>query len=120
MSRFSPFSLGLFLLPLAAGCDSDGELDIGGGPEPDSRLTADIVTWECQDNEGSYWEGTYGFTLALEYAPDGLEDRELPDVGDCAANLSMFAVDAGIAGADIPGLDSKFAFLGDQHPLGEL
>ena len=105
MSRFSLVGFA-FLLPLGGGCSS-GEVDLGGGPEPDSRLTADIVTWECQDNEGGFSEGTYGFTLALEYAPDRLEDRALPDLGDCEANLSMFAVDAGNAGADIPGLDSK-------------
>jgi len=84
-----------------AGCSDD--LEVGGGPEGDARLTADMYTWECTDLGDDLWEGVYAFTVALEYAPDGVQNRELPEAGNCAADLSMFPMDAGQAGAAIPG-----------------
>jgi hypothetical protein len=91
------------LLPVILGLGCSGELELGGGPEGDARLTADIYTWECTDLGDTLWEGVYGFTVALEYAPDGVQSRELPEPGNCNADLSMFPKDAGNAGSDIPG-----------------
>ena len=87
-----------------AGCKGcDGTINLGQGPEADARLTADVYTWECQDGDYLY-EGVFGFDVALEYAPDGLQDRALP--GGCVYGLSMFPGDAGVMGEDIPGLDA--------------
>jgi len=94
---------GLMSLFLGMGCS--GALELGGGPEGDARLTADVYTWECTDLGDTLWEGVYGFTVALEYAPDRVQSRELPASGSCTAELSMFPKDAGNAGADIPGSD---------------
>jgi hypothetical protein len=82
------------------GCS--GEIPLGAGPEGDARLTADIFTWECTDLAGSFWEGVYAFNISLEYAPDGVQERELPAPGECSGALSMFPTDAGGAGADLP------------------
>lgn len=87
-----------------AGCK--GQLDLGGGAAPDARLTADLFTWECYDQEtATNFQGVFAFTAALEYAPDGLQDRRLPGPGGCSADLSMFPVDAGSSGENIPDLD---------------
>jgi hypothetical protein len=91
------------------GC-SEGDLILGGGPEGDARLTADIYTWECTDLGDELWEGVYGFKVALEYAPDGVQERDLPEPGNCSADLSMFPMDAGKAGADIPESDGDPAW----------
>jgi hypothetical protein len=87
-----------------AGCKGcSGEIELGQGPQSDARLTADVKTWECSDDGGeTLYEGVYSFDIYLEYAPDGLQERALP--GGCVYGLSMFPVDAGSSGEDIPGL----------------
>jgi len=96
----------LGLLIALTGCKGcSGTIDLGKGPEADARLTSDLYTWECADNEtGDIYEGVFSFDVALEYAPDGLQERGLP--GGCVYGLSMFPEDAGGSGADIPGLSS--------------
>jgi hypothetical protein len=100
-----PFFYTLLPFFVGIGCSDDGLVELGGGPEGDARLTADVYTWECTDLNDGLWEGVYGFTVALEYAPDGVQDRELPEAGNCTGDLSMFPMDAGNAGSDIPGSD---------------
>lgn len=102
------FWLAALTATLAPGCK--GQIDLGGGAEADARLTADLFTWECYDPESNAnFQGVYAFTAALEYAPDGLQDRRLPGPGGCSADLSMFPVDAGSRGENIPNL------AGDAH-----
>ena len=99
----SIFGGGFLLLAGCKGCG--GSIDLGQGPESDARLTADVYTWECADNEtGDVYEGAFSFNVSLEYAPDGLQDRTLP--GGCVYGLSMFPVDAGSSGTDIPSVNS--------------
>ena len=43
--------LGLLVLPLGIGCA--GQLELGGGPEGDARLTADVYTWGCSNSENA-------------------------------------------------------------------
>ncbi len=89
-----------------AGCKGcSGTINLGQGPEADARLTADVYTWECSDNNDNFYEGVFGFDVALEYAPDGLQDRALP--GGCVYGLSMFPKDAGGQGEDLPGLEAE-------------
>ncbi|MCB9744244.1 MAG: hypothetical protein H6741_03570 [Alphaproteobacteria bacterium] len=96
----------IFLLTIAVAAGCKGSLDLGGGPDADARLTADVFTWECQDPEtGSVYQGAFSFDVSLEYAPDGLQDRVLPGEGGCSAELSMFPFDAGEEGDDIPGIN---------------
>lgn len=91
----------------AAGCN--GSINLGKGPEADARLTADVYTWECGDHETeTTYEGVFSFNIAMEYAPDGLQDRQLP--AGCVYNLSMFPEDAGASGTDIPGLRQEPAW----------
>lgn len=110
--------LGLFaLLTGCTGCS--GTLDLGAGPEADARLTSDIYTWECADNEtGDVYEGVFSFNVALEYAPDGLQDRALP--GGCVYGLSMFPDDAGAGGSDLPGLNGDEPRWSTEESGGEL
>lgn len=90
-------------LVFSVGCSDDsGDIDFSG-VEGDARLTADIYTWECTDLNDELWEGVYAFTVALEFAPDSVQDRELPEPGNCTADLSMFPMDAGNAGSRLPG-----------------
>mgnify|MGYP006928211186 CR=1 FL=1 len=98
------------IVPIAllgmAGCKGcGGTVNLGQGPEPDARLTADVYTWECSDNAENFYEGVFGFDISLEYAPDGLQERALP--GGCVYGLSMFAEDAGHDGEDLPGLTAE-------------
>ena len=93
---------------LGAGCS--GELDLGKGAEADARLTADVFTWPCRSGEDDVEQGVYGFTIALEYAPDGLSSRELPPAGSCQGDLSMFPLDAGVSGTAIPEAGSEIAW----------
>ena len=44
------------LTPLFLGTGCSDELELGGGPEGDARLTADIYTWECTDLGDDLWE----------------------------------------------------------------
>jgi len=90
------------IAPFFLGMGCSGELELGAGPEGDARLTADIYTWECTDLGDDLWEGVYAFNVAFEFAPDGVQSRDLPEVGNCSGDLSMFPMDAGKAGADIP------------------
>ncbi len=102
-----PF-LAIVLVAMGLGPGCGGKFELGSGNAPDARLTADIMTWPCtgngedSNNDGVY-EGVYGFTIALEFAPDGLANRDLPAEGTCLDDLSMFAADAGQSGTEIPG-----------------
>jgi len=90
---------------VVGGCS--GEIDLGKGEEADARLTADVFTWPCRAEEDNVEQGVYGFTIALEYAPDGLSNRDLPPVGECREDLSMFPLDAGVSGTAIPDADTE-------------
>lgn len=92
------------LIGVGAGCK--GRLDLGSGMAQDARLIADIYTWPClSGEEGPEVQGVFSFDISLEYAPDGLQSIALPDPGTCSASISMFPVDAGAGGADIPGVE---------------
>jgi hypothetical protein len=106
----------LAFLPLFLSCK--GSIDLGQGADADARLTTDVYTWECGDaSTGEIYEGAFSWNVSLEYAPDGLQDRQLPS--GCVYGLSMFPFDAGTQGADIPGLtDEPEWFAGDRQ--GEL
>lgn len=94
----------LLLLAFGPGCK--GRLDLGSGFDPDARLIADIYTWPCLSaEEGPEVQGVFSFDVSLEYAPDGLQALTLPAVGECSNTVSMFPVDAGAGGADIPGVE---------------
>ena len=86
------------------GC-SKGVLNLGEGAETDARLTSDVYTWDCQEEEGN-WMGALGFDVSLVYTPDNLFDRSLPPVNSCEVGLSMFAVDTLEGGTDIPSTDA--------------
>lgn len=94
------------LLPVLSLLGCKGNVDLGQGAEADARLTADVYTWECGDSStGEIYEGAFSWNISLEYAPDGLQDRQLPS--GCVAGLSMFPFDAGASGTDIPGLSDE-------------
>jgi hypothetical protein len=103
-----PLHLLLFPALLSLGCK--GSLNLGKGEEPDSRFTADVYVWPCIEkgadtgSEDTLYNGVYAFDLALEYAPDALASQTLPAPGDCQASLSVFPIDAGASGVDIPEL----------------
>jgi hypothetical protein len=94
----------LAMLPLlACGTKSIG---LGRGEAVDARLYADLYTWGCaqEDTGGGVadeWEGVYAYNITLEYAPDGLVDRSVPESG-CSDSLDIFPEDAGSAGHDLP------------------
>jgi hypothetical protein len=84
-----------------------GRIDIlGGGPEEDGRLTADLYTWDCVDGDET-WMGTKGFDVALEFVPDEVSSRQLPAPGACSYGLSMFAIDTVTEGAALVDLDGE-------------
>ncbi len=96
---------------LAAGCNT-GKITLGAGPEPDARLVADVFTWKCADFDSSgkvesEWLGVLAFEVALQYAPDGLEEDSFPAPGDCAADVVLFPRDAGESGSSIPDIDDE-------------
>lgn len=96
---------------LAAGCNT-GKITLGAGPEPDARLVADVFTWKCADFDDSgvlvsEWLGLLAFEVALQYAPDGLQEDTFPSPGDCAADVILFPRDAGDYGASIPDIDDE-------------
>ncbi|MDP2311800.1 MAG: hypothetical protein Q8P41_02775 [Pseudomonadota bacterium] len=93
----------LAILPFVA-C-TDKSIPLGGGAPADARLYADIYTWECEDASAALYEGVFGYKLSLEYAPDALEDRDLPSSG-CTRGLDIFPADAGSDGLDIPDVTS--------------
>ncbi|MEE2751690.1 MAG: hypothetical protein VX519_09685 [Myxococcota bacterium] len=95
---------------LLGGAGCSGELDLGKGEEADARLTADVFTWPCRSGEDEVEQGVYGFTIALEYAPDGLSSRDLPPAGSCQGELSMFPLDAGVSGTAIPDAGNEIAW----------
>jgi len=111
----------VFLVISGLGCDA-GKLNLGGddtaaggeggggisptgtlGQGAESRLIADLQTWGCWDpTSGREYLGAYAMNITLEYAPEGLDDLSLPASGECAGGLSLFPVDAGVDGADLP------------------
>lgn len=83
----------------------DGEGGGGSGPDADARLITDVFTWDCEDQEtADVYQGAFGQTVTLEYAPDALEPLRAPP-GGCSANTNMFPVDAGDGGIAIPFID---------------
>ena len=103
-------ALPLLVLPALLSLGCKGSLNLGKGEEPDSRFTADVYVWPCIEKaedtagEDTLYNGVYAFDLALEYAPDALASQTLPAPGDCQASLSVFPIDAGASGVDIPEL----------------
>lgn len=90
---------------LIVGCKG-GSFDVGSGAETDGRLTSDVYTWDCTSEDGD-WMGVFGFDVTLEWVPDAIYDRSLPSPGQCTQGLSMFALDAGYSGDDIPDAKSN-------------
>lgn len=95
----------LILLALCGAACSAKSIPLGGGEPPDARLYADVYTWECEGSSAELYEGVFGYHLSLEYAPDALEDRDLPSSG-CARGLDIFPRDAGGGAMDIPDAES--------------
>jgi hypothetical protein len=84
---------------------SDGDGDGGDGPDADARLITDVFTWDCQDQaSGDVYQGAFGQTITLEYAPDALPALR-PPPGGCSADTNMFPTDAGSGGQDLPYVD---------------
>ena len=103
-------ALPLLVFPALLSLGCKGSLNLGKGEEPDSRFTADVYVWPCIEkaedtaSEDTLYNGVYAFDLALEYAPDALASQTLPAPGTCQASLSVFPIDAGASGVDIPDL----------------
>lgn len=97
-----PVLIGALVLS-ATGCKGKS-IGLGRGDAPDARLYADVYTWACSHTdtggELTQWEGVYGFDVTMEYAPDGLVDRSVPESG-CSPSLDIFPVDAGANGHDL-------------------
>ncbi len=103
--------LGSAALGLVACGSGKGELD-GAGADgvviTDARMISNVYTWGCQEGDlGRLYQGVYGQTMSLEYAPDSLRSLSLPAPGECAFGLDMFPVDAGPSGEEIPGLSGS-------------
>ena len=117
------------IIPLVAsvmvasfGCNS-GKATLGGGPEKDARLIADVYTWECSssDDDGKVtdvWQGVFGQQIYLQFAPDALEPLDLPSAGGCELGLDMFPSDAGAGGADLANLSGQIRW-GTDSSAGE-
>jgi hypothetical protein len=89
------------------------KIGLGGGDPPDARLYADVYTWECEDSTTlDLYEGVFAYEISMEYAPDGLADRDLPSSG-CTRGLDMFPADAGSGGTDLPDTDRPTWSTGD-------
>lgn len=91
------------LFALLAACDPQ-KIALGQGGDNDARLYADVYTWQCEDRyDGgvTYYDGVYSYEVSLEYAPDDLVTRKLPDAG-CTAGLDLFPDSAGSSGTNIP------------------
>jgi hypothetical protein len=100
----------LISLGLCVGCNiGKGGVDgDGSGPDKDARMISDVFTWDCVDQvTGELYQGAFGQTVTLEYAPDSLQSLTLPGPGGCSAATTMFPVDAGSGGAEIPDLDDE-------------
>lgn len=117
MARILPF-----LLLLGCGTKNIG---LGQGAERDARLVANLYTWPCSSGGGtdsggtttaSEWEGVFNYGVTLEYAPDALVDRGLPDAG-CVEGLDLFARDAGAGGLDIPDASPTWANGGESGAM---
>lgn len=105
LASWAALSLGLG----AIGCGSGkGELDgdgDGGAVITDARMISNVFTWGCQEGDsGPTYQGVYGQTMSLEYAPGSLRSLALPAPGECTFGLDMFPTDAGPAGAALPGV----------------
>lgn len=72
----------------------------------DGRLIADVFTWECLSDGGTY-PGVYAHKVSLEYAPDSLRNLDLPPPGECKYGLDMFPSNAGEGGSNIDGITSQ-------------
>jgi hypothetical protein len=84
---------------LLAGCNQT--IGLGKGSPNDARLVADLYTWTCDGGDEEDYEGVFSYSVSLEYAPDGLPDRDLPSSG-CASGIDLFPSDAGGGAADLP------------------
>jgi hypothetical protein len=115
------------LLALSACKGGELEATVGLGPEMDGRLVADVYTWTCETMDTATgkpdtWNGVYGRTVALEYAPDALQPFNFPSPGGCSANSSLFPDGAGSGGAAIDGLvgEPKYRTAFDSGTLREV
>ena len=106
---FAPKPHILVFLLATAGCkgdDTGGPEQLGGGPEKDARLVADVYSWECiaygDEGQQENYQGVYAQRVSLQFAPDALPVVPLPGVGGCTADLNMFPEDAGAGGQSIP------------------
>lgn len=93
------------LLALWGTACTDKSIALGGGEPADARLYADVYAWECEDGGAERYEGIFAYKLSLEYAPDALEERDVPASG-CTRGVDIFPGDAGAAGMDIPDADA--------------
>lgn len=82
---------------LAVGCTPS---DTYEGPG-DARITADGWAWPC-DFDNEFWVGTKHFFVDLQYAPESVETRPLPEPGTCSVWSSTFARDDLLNGRDLP------------------
>lgn len=108
-TRISSLALCGLALSAATACkngDGDGTIEqLGGGPEKDARLVADVYSWECieySDAGQELYQGVYAQRISLQFAPDALPVVPLPSVGGCTADLNMFPENAGAGGVNIP------------------
>ncbi|MFZ5480031.1 MAG: hypothetical protein ACOZNI_24920 [Myxococcota bacterium] len=102
----------LLVAILIAGC-KDKSIGLGGGSPDDARLIADLYTWTCEGGDtGSIddnYEGAFSYEVSLEYAPDGLVNRDLPSDGSCSIGLDLFPADAGASAVDLSDADPTWS-----------
>lgn len=106
----------LALVAALVGCASgkgSGEDDVGDGGDgadvpADARFLTDVFTWACQEaDSGVLYQGVFGQTVSLEYAPGAIKSLDLPSPGSCSADLDMFPRSAGDGALDVPELSSS-------------
>ena len=100
---------------LAVGCTPS---DTYEGPG-DARITADGWAWPC-DFDNEFWVGTKHFFVDLQYAPESVETRPLPEPGTCSVWSSTFARDDLLNGRDLPDVTGfmEWALVGVGPAIG--
>lgn len=121
--RARPFAHVIALAAISAACNTGKAALDWGGKEEDARLIADVFTWHCEQMEvddkgkptGKYipWQGVFAETISLEFAPDALQNIDLPSPGGCSAGLDMIPDSAGTGGASIPDLEGDVEWESD-------
>lgn len=114
-SRCRPALLGV-LVPMVGACisgkgsaegltDDDGD---GSAVVADARFLTDVYTWTCQESDGSdLYQGIFGQSYSLEYAPGAVTSLELPSPGTCIDDLNMRPLTAGDGGLDVPDMGDR-------------